>query len=423
MSSVFSLVALLALALSSHSAGQESEAEPTYDLRLNVKVDDPIAASLKVDVKGTLEISSGGSVTTQDVALTRDLRFVDEYTVLEDDRWAATRTYVRWFGTEGGSVVDSELNGVRALFQLKDDSYTVEFVDRSTRTETLNGLLEQAENVGIWFGLPGAVPIGGEFEIDAASLLSLLTDARSELAEASGSLVLRSVDEEGVAVLEGRLSAVEESEDLTQSHEGDCRMKVGIPGGRLLQLEWSGASNMHSKTSGVTLKGSAAFDVELSTKIGPAARKMLARKPVYRDVPRELREEGLAVELPSHWFPISGDGVSLFLTSLHGSETPVAVEFKVMRVAAGSFEEVAEAALSILEKQVGKMAVRSVRSQLGTGKSARFENDGEKFLVEMYPLGKTRLLRLRLFGSPGPFSKELKNWKAIRRTIERAGGK
>ena len=278
----FTIAVPLALAflVTSHDASQDSEAEPRYDLRLTIQVDDPIAASLKVNMKGTLEVSLVGQVTTKEVELTRDIRFVDEYTMLEDERWDAIRTYVRWFGTEGNSVVDSELNGVRALFRLRDNRHRVEIDDRSIRVESLNGLLEQAQSVGIWFGLPKAVPIGGEFKIDATSLLYLLTDAKAELADVFGSFVLRSVDENELAVLEGRLGAVEESEDLTQSHEGDCTMKVDIPGGRLLQLEWNGTSNMRAKAPGVTMKGSASFEVKLSTKIGPAARKMLGRKPL-----------------------------------------------------------------------------------------------------------------------------------------------
>jgi len=421
----FTIAVPLALAflVTSHDASQDSEAEPRYDLRLTIQVDDPIAASLKVNMKGTLEVSLVGQVTTKEVELTRDIRFVDEYTMLEDERWDAIRTYVRWFGTEGNSVVDSELNGVRALFRLRDNRHRVEIDDRSIRVESLNGLLEQAQSVGIWFGLPKAVPIGGEFKIDATSLLYLLTDAKAELADVFGSFVLRSVDENELAVLEGRLGAVEESEDLTQSHEGDCTMKVDIPGGRLLQLEWNGTSNMRAKAPGVTMKGSASFEVKLSTMIGPAARKMLGRKPVYRGVRRKLQGENLTVELPSHWFPVGGEDANRFLTSVHGSETPVAIEFKVMRIPVGSFEEVVESALSSLKEEVGKMSVRTVRSQFGKGKASRYENDGEKFLLELYPFGNTRLLRLRLFGLPEAFSKELKNWKTILRTIEKTAGR
>lgn len=413
----------LAFLLTHHIAGQDSEAGPEYDLRLNIRIGEPIAASLKVNMDATVEVTAGGKVTKNRIETAVDLRFVDKYTLLEDGRWDATRTYVRWFATEGNSVVDSELNGVRVFFKLEDERHEIKLDDRLLPAESIDGLLEQAQSVGIWFGLPEAVPIGGEFDIDPTSLLSLLTDAKTELTSADGSFVLRSVDENQVAVLEGRLSAVEEREDMTQSYEGDCTMEVDIPGGRLMRLEWSGTSRMRAGVQGVTMKGSAWFEVKLSTMIGPAAQGMLKRKPVYRNVPRKLPRERLAVELPSHWFHLEGENATQFLTSIHGAEAPVAIEFKVIEIPIGSFKGVVEKAMSDIDEDVTKMSVRNVTSQFGKGRSARYENEGVKFLLEFYPLDNSRLLRLRIFGPPRAFSRELKNWRTIRRTIEELGGK
>ena len=393
-----------------------------HDLSLGVNVGEPILCRIESRARGEVTTRvGGGAAERRTIEHASEVEFVDEYTTLDDDGWTATRTYTRWTSEQDGRATDPEFNGARVLYS-QDEQVEVELDgDRQARRAEIEALLEQAEFVGVWFGLPTDAVEGEPFWFDAASMLHALFDLKlGELQGHEAVLRIDSVDEDWIASLSGhvRCETVEEETGVAirTAFAGEWTMRVDIPNGRLLELELEGTAEATSESDAVELTGSLDCEVRLTTEIGRPVQQALRRKPVFRPVPRALDEIGVDLELESDWFFAGPDDKELvFQTCLEGE--PVHLALTTIAISEGEHEAVIDAAIDKIRADVGEVDVDGVRAPLGRGSELRFSTPDAEFLVALYPLGPDKLLRARLWGAPDALAEQAKGWPRIRKSL------
>ena len=399
-------------------AGEGLDSEE-LDVSLDVDVGKPILASMKASFEGSFEVRVEGVLGEEQLEVEQELVFVDEYSSLEEAAWTGSRTYVQWFETHNGEVADWELNGVRCDLSNTDGEIYADTASRYVRESTLNYLLNQEESLGIWMRLPDAVRLGESFEADPTALAYLLLSVEGELTESSATLVLESVDEAHVGLVRGQASVTESQHDgVTATYEGEWAMEIDLSERRIRHLTWGGTSSAALRRPGLAVEGEGDFEIELSTEPGPAAERALRKKPEYRDVPREVESLGLAVTLPSHWFELSSDEGGEFATSVHSAESLVNLELHAFPHDGDDTKTALVETMDVIAEEVPEMKPKSASSGLGRGYSGTFEDDDLSFLIELYPLGERRLLRVRMYGPADAARKEFKAWTKPRKSME-----
>jgi len=315
------------------------------------------------------------------------------------------------------------MTGARTRITRRDGEFSLELEDRMVRESETADLMNCTRSVA-WFELPEAVGVSEEFTLEPVFLAALLSDQQVD--STKGRFVLKEVDGKGQATLEGQLLVAGTDVQHPKSRcvlEGACTLVVDTSEKRLLSAEWKGEARLTLDDGEVQGSGIGTFESRLSATTGVPAREALARKITYRDVPRTLDNAQVSFDLPSHWFDLEGEEAEVFRTSVHGAESLVTLEFRVFAVERGSHDGVVDAALAQIQKDVKLVDQKGVTSPLGKGRSARFRSqtdDGKPYesLVEFYPCGADRLLRVQLYGEPKAFADELKAWPKIQHTLK-----
>ena len=125
----------------------------------------------------------------------------------------------------------------------------------------------------------------------------------------------------------------------------------------------------------------------------------------------------------SHFFETRGtDGSEPQFTSHLGEGRQVTVALKSFPIGQGAMDAAMRRAEQELVNGLPAAAKpKDTNSGLGKGRGATFVNDGKHFDVEFYPLGKNRILRVRVFGSEAAkrtMQQELTRFRASLRSIK-----
>ena len=420
---VVGLGLLIQATLSPVAARQEPPADPVsavIDLSVEAVPGRPLLVDLSSRVRGSLTVVTPDARVRSAVDERRDIAFVDEFTAAEGERWSGTRQFLRFDQTVGRVVVDPELVGVRVAYSASGESFDASLIGRGVRGQLMDGLLAEAPTLGLRLDLPDDARVGEPIELAPGALGALLTDALGDVT-AIAELELRAVDESGVARVTGRLITSEvrreEAAVLAVRYEGECKLTVDTHEHRLLELIWSGQRTVVGTGSGFEVEGAARFDLELTTGIGAAVTRALLLEPRYRQVPRDLTQRGVTLELPSHWFLSSDEDHTRFTTTLYGGGQPVTLELGTYPIGSSDRSTYVDETIERVQEQKDVDRVRPVRCSLGRGKACEFEADGHTFWFEVLPHDERHVLRIRLFGEPGAVRAALGDWRAARRSL------
>jgi len=384
-----------------------------------------------VKMKGDIVAGKKKSQLPLDYA--SEVEFVDEFTALDQPAagdFDARRTYVGWReGADEDVPEDNELSGARVLVTRRAGTIAVELEGRIARKKELERVLDQVEGIA-WIELPVAAVAGEAFALEPAALVRVLLDLEGELKSAQGRFTLASVDGQGLATLTGTLLAAaqpEEPANAQATFEGECTLLVDTRARRLQGASWKGQATLFMEDEEASLSGKGTFESRLQLAAGAAAREALARKVVYRDVPRQLDQAEVGLELPSHWFERDlgeeGGTGELFSTAVHGDTQLVSLEFRVFALEGAAADATIDAALAAIGEENALFDEKGVSCPLGKGRSARYRFTDEALgevesLIELYPCGRDRLLRVQLYGSREAFSAELRAWSKTQKTLK-----
>lgn len=423
----FHLHLLLLLPAPAPLALQEGASAGTLDLRLVPRVGEPVRVQRTLRIDAALEVSAGEKKARLPLRYESRLEYVDELTALDQPAPGdldVLRTFLRREQDEGKGIPrDDELTGAVALVTRRSGELAVELQDRLMRKSEMEDLLWACESV-VWPELPAQLGVGQSCTLEPVALTALLGELAVD--SARGTFVLEGVDDRGVATLAGELQAVGHDPKEARNRsvlEGECRLAVDTNAKRAVRIAWKGQMTLSGDDGEAQTRGKGTFECELSADTGASAREALARKLVFRDVPRTLSLAPVALELPSHWFGVGGEEAEMFQTTVHGAEAKVSLEFRVFAVERAAHADTIEAALEKIAESVKLTDKKSVSTGLGKGRSARFRSqfdDGRPYesLIEYYPCGADRLLSAQLFGEPGAFAVEMKLWSEVRSSLE-----
>lgn len=432
--SVRPLLALPFVLLAAGAAAQDAAlaqdaAMARHDLRLAPRVGEPVLVTLHSELALQNEITTGKKRTKASFEHASDLEFVDEFLVLDQPAagdFDARRTYVRWHeGESKDRPGDNELTGVRALVTRRDGVYALALDDRLARETEMQRVLAHVESIA-WFELPAAIGPGESFALEPAELVFVLLDQDREIASTKGLFTLKSVDPAGLATIEGQLMAATKTNEADASQatfDGPCTLVVDTRAQRLQGAVWKAQARVVMDDGTMRVDGKGTLEAELSLAAGAPAKEALARKPAFRDVPRAFDGAGIELELPSHWFDRGAEDSALFGTTLYGAETMVSLELRAFALGDEAADAVIDAVLGGLEKEYKLFDTKGASSPLGKGRSARYrigagDDEPLEALVEFYPCGRDKLLRVHLMGVPAAFEVELKAWPKVQRSLK-----
>lgn len=398
----------------------------TVDLSVHATVGRPLLVSLEAEHDGNVTLTLPTGPIDRKLTVRRSLRMVDEFQEVSDERWSATRRFVRWFREEDGAVRDPEVNGLSFRFTQADGRGDVRCEDdRAIRTALLDRLLDQIGSIGLYLRLPSEAKALEPFAFDGSSVAPLLLGLSGELVSAEGALQLEGLDAEGLATLRGRLLVRERQVDgelrFDARYDGDLTVIVDTRAHRVRRITYHGRSTAAGGEGPLGVDARARFTVEVeaqdATK-GDAAEAARA-EPRHRDVVRELDGLGLAVTLPSHWFPVETEQGAGFLSSRLGDEQTAAyLEVFRLDVPADQRDAAYQRAKDSVTDHGAAATLEDVVSPLGEGVRTRLSQDGLFTHVEIYPLEEA-LVRIRVQGTEDVLDDALAQYDAVRASLRR----
>ncbi len=414
------LAALLAVAA--------APAADTVDVSVRATVGRPLLVSLEAEHEGNVTLTLPTGPTDRRLSVRRSLRVVDEFQRVEEDRWEATRRFVRWFREEDGAVRDPEANGLTFRFQQRDGRGDVQCADdRAIRTEFLDRLLDQIGSVGLYLHLPSEATALEPFAFDGSSVASFLLGLSGELVDAKGALQLEGLDEAGLATLRGKLLVRERQEQGTlrfdSRYDGDLTVVIDTTAHRVARIAYRGRSSAAGGEGsiGVDARGRFTIEVEAADASKGEAAEAADAPAVQRDVVRALDGLGVTVTLPSHWFPVDTEQGAGFVSSLLGDDEAGAyLEVFRLDVPADQVDAAYRRARESVTGDGEAATLEDVRSPLGHGVKTMLSLDGLFTHVEIYPL-PTALIRVRLQGTEDVLDEALEQYESIRASLRPIG--
>lgn len=372
------------------------------DLRVYVEEHERTRVDVTRKFTGSLRrLPASGEPTDIPIDRAEDLRVVDEYQKVVAGQTEMTRRVVRWQVTDQGRVQDPELAGLEVHYQQSGGQYHLTTGNgRRALKPTVDRLLNQAESVGAFLKLPQQARPGESFQIDCRGLLPLLLDADRPARVAFAEVAVDQL-EGPLALLKGTMRAelVETSGEVTLEsvHTGDCRIAIDVQRHRLQSIDWQGDVTLVGADPAAELEGTARFEVHLETAAGPAADNAWDAQPLYRDVERHLAALGVVITLPSHWYllPAADDEWLLQTTALAGG-AEINLELKAFASTDQRLD--LQATEESIVAEMADAKGKPCSSGLGEGRSLAFDNQGLQFVIDLFPLGTDRILRVRLYG-------------------------
>lgn len=416
------------------SRSPQDAAAATYDLGFDTRADRPLFAELRFEMKAELGAGSGNKAKKLIVGHESRLDFVDEPVARDQPAkgdFDVRRTFLQWQQDEVGArnkktPHDPSLSGAQVQVSRRAGEISVELLNRLAPQEELRALSIHSSCAN-WVELPSGVAVGQTFDVDAKHIVNLLLDSDFVVESARAKLTLRSVDPSGEALLDGTLTALlaDPKDAGRATFDGTWNVVQDTKARLPKRITWSGKNLLQVAVESVQMSGAGTFESSLSLSADAPAKRALDRKPSYRDVPRKLRDAPVSFSLPSHWYavePEEGVEEQLFRTTVHGFERAVTLEVRVFEVSSQDFASTVDSAVRAIKKDFRVEAERNVTCPLGKGRSFRFSVPGDgtenRVLIEFYPCGANRMLRLRLIGPSKEFEVEARAWPDTAKTFE-----
>jgi hypothetical protein len=389
------------------------------DLRIVTAKDRPLLVEIHTTVDADAVITTDGAQVSEPYDRVRKLRFID--TLLDDGpARRSRREFLTWNDTRNGRVKDPELNGHAIDYDQRDGAWQLQFAnDRYCDQATLDRHLHLVDTIGLPISLPESVSVGDTFAVDLERLLPFVLDS-TELPDASAASMTFASLEGNVALLEGDLACT--ANDIRNgvlskgSFQGRLALRIDVAEHRLASLAWSGAVELGGGSKSVQIAGSGTFDASVAVSTGQTVAAASKEKPVYRAVFHELPDLGLSFELPSHWFQDTKKGdIRIFRSALYGRNTARVLEVRVFPQE-NAADKIPEMQRSFQDEKKAKL--KNVRSNVGAGRSATFEDEGRIVTVDLFPIGEDRVLWLRFHGVPEKHAEFQKDYKHVLDTLE-----
>ncbi len=412
----------LAFAQESAAAAADSQG---IDLRVHVHTGLPLLVEIDRMANATVKVDLPvGKDVTRKIRVREEIDFIDEYTEYGDAGWKADRHFLKYFVNDNDANRDKEVTGLTFTYTYDGNEYFLDTGEsRSINVDSFNRLLDQENSLGIWLPFPDSAKPGDEFAVDFYSLATLLIDTDGEIVVTDGKFVLDSVDaEENTALLKGTVEFVETREEnrlsLRSEFALESKIVIDLANRIISAIEMKGGATISGGNNAVKASGKANVSIDLSVRSGEAVEKARQKKPKFRDVVWKLANRGVELVLPSHWYQFDDEDEVLFQSTRNrdGDERYLAV--MTMPSEGAPFGEVSQVVENGLRETVGQLKAGTVRSRLGKGCSFRFSNEGHDFIFELYPLGKSHFLRIRLYGRGEGFGEGIKELKIVRKSLK-----
>jgi hypothetical protein len=378
----------------------------SFDLSEVARIGEPLLIDVEWDARVQMGLRTHGGDRTESGRDQATLRLVDEFIELGRE-WKATRRYLLSQRTVDGEVRDDELNGAVMTIGITGNQRRAELAGgRAVSEKRLKGILNAIDSAGADVALPDIARIGEEFDLSLAVIAPLLFGLDGKVEESSGKARLESFDtDKKIARIAGKCDLTERDTDkdgeLVTYYTFEVVIEMDLAARVIRSLRTKGECSTSGKRFDSPITGHAEFTASVRTSGAEHARKAMAAAPSYRDVVHKLDPVGVSLKLPSHFFETRGtDESEPQFSSWLGEGRQVTVALKSFTIGRDSMD----AAMRRVEQDLVKVSPEVVTPKdthcgLGKGRGITFVNEGKHFDVEMYPLGKNRILRVRVYGS------------------------
>ena len=421
------LTGLLILAPTQDDAAPQATppAEATYDLSLSAEVGRSVLIKMvrEVNAQGELLVD-GAAVQSLPFALEEQVHLVDKFTeVGETVRYS--RRFIKWDKWENGAIKDPEIVGCTVHGDEGEDMPAFDLADGAIGLkETLDKVQYQLLSMGLWISLPEEARIGERFDASPGRLIPLLHDSSNLGEDTTAFLTLVSVDAEaGVAQLEGRLEITDPEERdgaVTKTrNEGAISLTVDLESDVISALSWKGTTSMTGSMGPGELRGTGEFDISITATVGKQADKAWKTKVKFRKCPRELKELGLELSLPSHWMKlgITDQGLHQFMSTKPGLSGSGSISLYIHEFGDEQDEALTQLAEGCAENYGGKQS--KVSAGLGRGLSVKGKKDDElSIIIDFFPRGEGQIVQVVLVTKHENLKHYEKDLKLLRKSIK-----
>ena len=428
---LFYTTSICLLSLVSRDVEQEAQpagqvALPTHTLTVPVREGRKLLVQYRSEFESSVVISAGERKIEVPTTIKESAVFVDEFTNVrgQEEIYDMRRTCLLWHTLRNGRQSDPPLTGVDLEYHEEGGQFNLSLGDRVVPKDTLSALLQQANSIALWAPLPSQVAVGDSIQVNLLSLVPFLLQSTGTIQVEEATLELNSVDESSLARLEGILRATEQTDvegiPMTVSVAGPCSLSVDLRERVIREMTWSGSATVTGSTDVATVSGQGRYDIQVTAQTGAAVDEAMGVKTEYRLNQHVLKPHGLEFRLPSHWYMIPNAELGLFQTSLHGKDNLVVLEVKSFGGESAAIEVSIDEAEQMIRANSEGLVVAEVDSPFGKGRSLRCHSRaGEEFLIEFFRSSENRAVRIRLFGPPRGFRKQLEQFDAIRSSFRR----
>jgi hypothetical protein len=402
---------VLALVLS--HAPDPPPAAPTYDLVLSREPSGPYLIEIDSTEQGTGRITVGATEQVAEVTEKSSRRSLEEITAGPPDL-RTCRTILKSEVDSDGEVEDPDCVGLTIDGTSDDERFAVNVRDdRKASTKSLARIQSFAFAPLLHAPLLDDWSVGEDATSDARNLLQQLLDLDGTPTACAASLHLKSVDEAArTAMVSGTFTLREEREDeegrFGADWSGALELVVDLATKSLAQAQveaktvGSGVVELPGP-DGTSQQAAIAFEgvTKATARVTGGAKAEAARrtKAKIRDRTFKCRAGNVSLTLPSS-FHLAKERPETLLTLQQGEALLLIGTQCFDTAGADPSQSVLEIAVAMAARDKNARAPRDVKSALGKGKVVSTELDGQAVDVELYPLGPSRILRLRIQGPP-----------------------
>lgn len=398
----------------------------TFDLRLDENA--PGSAVIDLESQGsvtmTIELPTGPKVEKSKLRISR--RLVDETTAVEPKR-LMTRQVVKWREDLGDVVEDPPIVGLAFLLTDKGDEVEVTQPDgHRFLPREWDRLTIQMQSTALHVALSKAARIGVPFAAEDSAFLHLLLGLEGTIESSAIEFTLSAIEsEKQLATLGGHATArvkLTDPADVTADWTSDFQLVVDLAARRVASVTGDATmvATMDVKGVATGIEAALRFDAKVTVGAPAIAAAAAAEKSKPRERTFRLAAAGVSVALPSlFWIAQREPDAQLQTNPPEGALT---VMLRAFPLEGAKFEDAIGSVLDLtIAQNPGTTPPKAMTSSLGKGKGVTLERDGETIDVELYPLGKGRLLRVQIVGNAAVrkrFAKELVRMRATLKALQ-----
>lgn len=370
---------------------------------------------------------------------------LDPATQPKDREWIGRRRYLTYQTTQDGVVTDPELTGRE--FEIRADKDQKVAVhpreDASVGAPALQIVTETAATFGLGTGirLPAASRVGEEFDVPFHDLLPWCLTSDGKFTKAEAHLRLDSVDEKsGLARFQGSVHLEETvaytakqtggraGMEGTVSHDGDVAIEYDVIARRIARIEVRIRATVAGHTTAAEvaqINGTGGCDVTITCTTGAPVEAALGEPLQFRDVPREVAEEGIVLSLPSHYFavPRERSGKSTFRSKSPITNWTATIDVERLKDTPELWEAMGRQNWSEVRRIVSRRGTALRESSLAVGRkdacAFEFSRDGQRGLEIVFTPAQGHFILVTCTASDSGWPDRSKEWTAFVQSLKK----